>query len=143
MFKVETMEINQLTFVVTLKSVIPVGERTVRQLHSQRIKGIQGWIGTKNWLGHFEHPCPLFHSRLPHRYFFFLEAPIIRQIMIILHITPNLDRPTGLKMNQPIWHLPELSYGQSTPEGIYAAITTAPRDLPPSPQSNSLLYPHV
>lgn len=38
------------------------------------------------------------------------QAPII-QIMIILHKTSNLDRPTGLKTDLPIWHLPELPSG--------------------------------
>lgn len=43
----------------------------------------------------------------------FLDAPIIIQIMIILHKTPNLEWSTGLKMDRPIRHLPKLTYGQS------------------------------
>ena len=39
------------------------------------------------------------------------EAPIISQITI------KLDRPTRLKMDKPIWHLPEMQDGLSAPAG--------------------------
>ena len=43
---------------------------------------------------------------------FFLEVPIISQIMITLRKKRDkLDMPTGLKMDQPIWHLPEMPHG--------------------------------
>jgi hypothetical protein len=34
-------------------------------------------------------------------------------IIIILLKNPNLEKTTELKMEQPIWHLPKLHYGQS------------------------------
>lgn len=40
-------------------------------------------------------------------------GPVISQITIIVWKTPNLDRPTGLKMAKAICNLPELLFGQS------------------------------
>jgi hypothetical protein len=68
---------------------------------------------------------------LTHRPIIFLEDPTMAhyfpwgphtgpffsssQIRIILHKKKMLDRATGLKIDQPIWHLPEILDGQSTP----------------------------
>lgn len=80
-------------------------------------KGSRDGLGPKIGPGISNTPAPFF-TQGPHTGIFFpLEAPIIRQIIIILRKTTNFDRPTGLKMNQPIWHLPELPCGQSTPKG--------------------------
>lgn len=41
------------------------------------------------------------------------KGKVISQILIILHKIHNLDKPTGLKFDQPIGYLPDLPYGQS------------------------------